>query len=75
MRIRVTVPSANGEERVKVEALDAGADDHVTKPFDVDELPAPVMVVLRRCRRRRRTPFAQPRIQFFRPPLPILFTV
>lgn len=40
MRIRITVPSAIGEERVKVAALDAGADDYVIKPFGVDELPA-----------------------------------
>src|SRR5207237_3883165 len=37
-----------GEERTKVEALDAGADDYVTKPFGMDELLARVRAVLRR---------------------------
>jgi two-component system, OmpR family, KDP operon response regulator KdpE len=48
--VPVTVLSAKGEERVKVEALDAGTDDYVTKPFGVDELLARVRVVLRRPR-------------------------
>jgi two-component system, OmpR family, KDP operon response regulator KdpE len=48
--VPVIVLSAKGEERVKVEALDAGADDYVTKPFGVDELLARVRVVLRRPR-------------------------
>jgi two-component system KDP operon response regulator KdpE len=46
--VPVIVLSAKGEERVKIEALDAGADDYVTKPFGVDELLARVRVVLRR---------------------------
>jgi two-component system KDP operon response regulator KdpE len=37
-----------GEERQKVEALDAGADDYVTKPFGVDELLARLRAALRR---------------------------
>jgi two-component system, OmpR family, KDP operon response regulator KdpE len=48
--VPVIVLSAKGEERIKVEALDAGADDYVTKPFGVDELLARVRVVLRRPR-------------------------
>jgi two-component system KDP operon response regulator KdpE len=36
------------EEKVKVEALDAGADDYVTKPFGMDELLARVRAALRR---------------------------
>jgi two-component system KDP operon response regulator KdpE len=42
------VLSVKGEERVKVEALDAGADDYVTKPFGIDELLARVRATLRR---------------------------
>ena len=37
----------------KVDALDAGADDYVTKPFGVDELLARIRAVTRRHRRRR----------------------
>ncbi|HEU0179792.1 MAG TPA: response regulator transcription factor [Blastocatellia bacterium] len=53
-RIRATsqapiiVLSVKGEERAKVEALDAGADDYVTKPFGIDELLARVRATLRR---------------------------
>ena len=46
--VPIIVLSAKGEERVKVESLDAGADDYVTKPFGVDELLARVRVMLRR---------------------------
>ena len=44
----VVVLSAVGDEREKVAALDAGADDYVTKPFGVDELLARLRAVLRR---------------------------
>jgi len=44
----VIVLSAVGEERQKIAALDAGADDYVTKPFSVDELLARLRAVLRR---------------------------
>ena len=44
----VIVLSAVGEERDKVEALDAGADDYVTKPFGIDELLARLRAALRR---------------------------
>ncbi|HEY7603691.1 MAG TPA: response regulator [Gaiellaceae bacterium] len=44
----VIVLSAVGEEHEKVAALDAGADDYVTKPFSVDELLARLRAVLRR---------------------------
>jgi two-component system KDP operon response regulator KdpE len=44
----IIVLSAVGEEREKVAALDAGADDYVTKPVGIDELLARVRAVLRR---------------------------
>jgi two-component system KDP operon response regulator KdpE len=47
-RIPIIVLSVKGEERIKVEALDAGADDYVTKPFGVHELLARVRAALRR---------------------------
>jgi two-component system KDP operon response regulator KdpE len=37
-QVPIIVLSAKGEEKIKVEALDAGADDYVTKPFGMDEL-------------------------------------
>ncbi|HEX5260812.1 MAG TPA: response regulator [Gaiellales bacterium] len=46
--VPVIVLSAVGEERTKVDALDAGADDYVTKPFGVEELEARLRAVLRR---------------------------
>jgi two-component system, OmpR family, KDP operon response regulator KdpE len=47
-RVPIIVLSVKGEERIKVEALDAGADDYVTKPFNVNELLARVRAALRR---------------------------
>jgi two-component system, OmpR family, KDP operon response regulator KdpE len=47
-RIPIIVLSVKGEETIKVEALDAGADDYVTKPFSVKELLARVRAALRR---------------------------
>ena len=44
----IVVLSAVGEEKEKVVALDAGADDYVTKPFSGDELLARLRAVLRR---------------------------
>ena len=46
--VLVIVVSARGQEREKVEALDAGADDYLTKPFGVGELLARIRVALRR---------------------------
>ncbi len=43
----IIVVSARGQERTKVDALDAGADDYLTKPFGVAELLARVRVALR----------------------------
>jgi two-component system KDP operon response regulator KdpE len=47
-RLPILVLSAIGDEREKVRALDAGADDYVTKPFSTDELLARLRAVLRR---------------------------
>ena len=44
----IVVLSAVGDERQKVRALDAGADDYVTKPFGSEELLARMRAVLRR---------------------------
>ena len=44
----IIVLSVRGEEKMKVQALDAGADDYVTKPFGMDELLARVRATLRR---------------------------
>ncbi|HWX93198.1 MAG TPA: response regulator transcription factor [Terriglobales bacterium] len=47
-KIPILVLSVRGEERTKVQALDAGADDYVTKPFSMVELLARVRASLRR---------------------------
>ena len=46
--VPILVLSARGEERTKVQALDLGADDYLTKPFGMDELLARVRALLRR---------------------------
>ncbi|MBC7900566.1 MAG: response regulator transcription factor [Saprospiraceae bacterium] len=47
-QVPIIVLSVRGEEKAKVEALDAGADDYITKPFGMDELLARVRAALRR---------------------------
>jgi two-component system KDP operon response regulator KdpE len=47
-QIPVIIVSARGREHDKVQALDLGADDYLTKPFGVDELLARVRATLRR---------------------------
>lgn len=49
-QLPIIVLSVRGEEKTKVEALDAGADDYVTKPFGMDELLARVRAQLRRAK-------------------------
>jgi two-component system, OmpR family, KDP operon response regulator KdpE len=57
-RLPILVLSAVGDEREKVRALDAGADDYVTKPFGSDELLARLRAVLR----RSNEPAGEPRL-------------
>ena len=47
-QVPVLVLSARGDEAQKVAALDAGADDYLTKPFGVSEMLARVRALLRR---------------------------
>lgn len=56
--VPILVLSAVGEEQEKIAALDAGADDYVTKPFSGDELLARLRAALRRTR-----PSTQPVIE------------
>jgi two-component system, OmpR family, KDP operon response regulator KdpE len=48
--VPILVLSVRGEERSKVEALDSGADDYITKPFSTGELLARIRAALRRSR-------------------------
>ncbi len=52
-QIPILVLSARGQERDKIEALDAGADDYLTKPFGIGELLARIRVALRHSQRGR----------------------
>ncbi|MDD4320937.1 MAG: winged helix-turn-helix domain-containing protein, partial [Acidaminococcaceae bacterium] len=47
-QIPILIVSARGHDREKIEALDAGADDYLTKPFSVAELLARIRVIIRR---------------------------
>lgn len=46
--VPIIVISSRSEDKNKIDALDAGADDFITKPFSVDELLARLRVTLRR---------------------------
>jgi two-component system KDP operon response regulator KdpE len=46
-RVPIVVLSSRSDEAAKVEALDHGADDYVTKPFGMDELLARIRAALR----------------------------
>jgi len=52
----VIIISARGKEQEKVSALDAGADDYLTKPFNISELLARIRVALRRTENRPQPP-------------------
>ncbi len=52
----ILVLSAVGEEEQKVRALEAGADDYITKPFGARELVARLQAALRRARRSENEP-------------------
>ncbi|HPP46913.1 MAG TPA: response regulator, partial [Accumulibacter sp.] len=58
----VLILSARSQEQDKIDALDAGADDYLTKPFSVGELRARVRALLRR--RSRSPEAASPIIEF-----------
>jgi len=47
----IIVVSARDQDREKIEALDAGADDYLTKPFSINELLARLRVILRHVKR------------------------
>ena len=47
-RVPIIILSVRGDERTKVQALDAGADDYLTKPFGMEELRARIQAVVRR---------------------------
>jgi two-component system KDP operon response regulator KdpE len=55
-QVPIIVISARGREGDKVAALDAGADDYLTKPFGVDELLARIRVSLRHAARQSGVP-------------------
>ena len=57
--VPIIVVSARSEDQDKVEALDAGADDYLTKPFSIDELLARLRVALRRSRMEESTSHVQ----------------
>ena len=48
MVVPIIIVSVRDSDRDKVEALDAGADDFVSKPFSIDELMARIRAALRR---------------------------
>lgn len=57
-QVPIIVLSVRDQDAIKIQALDAGADDYVTKPFSIQELLARVRAQLRR--REAGTPEAQP---------------
>lgn len=57
--VPILIVSARGQEKEKVEALDMGADDYITKPFHINELLARIRVAL-----RKKTPHVMKEKQF-----------
>jgi two-component system KDP operon response regulator KdpE len=62
-QVPIIILSAKDEERIKVEALDIGADDFVTKPFGIDELLARMRAALRRSQSQSTTQTEQKLIE------------
>ncbi len=58
-QVPIIVLSVMGEEADKVRALEAGADDYMTKPFGMQELQARIRVVLRRVATEEREPILE----------------
>jgi DNA-binding response OmpR family regulator len=54
--VPIIMVTAMGDDKEKVEGLDIGADDYVTKPFSASELAARVRAILRRTGSRERQP-------------------
>lgn len=54
-QVPIIMLSVRGDERTKVQALNAGADDYLTKPFSMEELKARIQAVLRRIAREPAT--------------------
>ncbi len=54
--VPIIVVSARSEDRDKIDALDAGADDYLTKPFSVEELLARLRTTFRRIRYEQENP-------------------
>ena len=54
-QVPILVLSVKAEEETKVEALDVGADDYITKPFGMDEVLARVRAAIRRATRQEVT--------------------
>jgi two-component system, OmpR family, KDP operon response regulator KdpE len=65
-RVPIIVLSVKGEEAAKVQALDSGADDYVTKPFGMDELLARIRALSRRAGALPETPNATLEVGDFR---------
>jgi two-component system KDP operon response regulator KdpE len=62
-QVPILVLSVRGEEQIKVEALDAGADDYITKPFSIAELLARIRAALRRAQASQTDEASSPILQ------------
>ena len=56
----IIVISARSEDTDKIEALDAGADDYITKPFNILEVKARIKAIMRRTAKRKEEPAQSP---------------
>ena len=59
-QVPIIVLSVRGEDKVKIEALDKGADDYVTKPFSINELLARIRANLRRANQSKEPETSEP---------------